>query len=146
MLCGKQYGSWSAGFWRSQLIWIYTVFNRVYIWFILFSKEFIHVYCLSIFRAKLGSLCIICSFGQVNLSLDKYLMTIYLSLDKYQLLFFPQAWLYSTMFGSIGRNHIISESCFTVFKLEHTIMPLTPLKDNRVKFNIYQGQNGMVQK
>ena len=27
---GKQCGSWSAGFIRSQLIWIYAVFERVY--------------------------------------------------------------------------------------------------------------------
>ena len=51
--------------------------------FILFSsEEFIHVHacCLSIFRAKLSSLSIICSLDQVKLSLDKYLMTINLSL------------------------------------------------------------------
>ena len=44
--------------------------------FVLFLKEFIHVYCLSTVRAYPSYLCIICSFGQVNLSLDKYLMTI----------------------------------------------------------------------
>ena len=49
------------------------------------------VCCLSIFSAKLhvNSLCIICSLGQVKLSLDKCFMTIYLSLGKYQLLPFP---------------------------------------------------------
>ena len=41
----------------------------------------------------LSSLKIICSLGQVTLSLDKYLMTIYLSLGKYQLLLFPHSWL-----------------------------------------------------
>ena len=34
MLYGKQCGSWSAGFFRSQLIKVYTVFNTVYIWYI----------------------------------------------------------------------------------------------------------------
>ena len=29
MLHWKQCGSWSGGFWRSQLIWIYTVYKRV---------------------------------------------------------------------------------------------------------------------
>ena len=45
--------------------------------YILFLNESIHVYCLSIFRAKLSSLCIICSLGQVKISLDKYLTAIY---------------------------------------------------------------------
>ena len=47
--------------------------------------------CLSfsVFRAKLSSLCIICSLGHVKLSLDKYQMTIYLSLGKYKILLFP---------------------------------------------------------
>ena len=36
------------------------------------------VCCLSIFRAKLSSLCIICSLGQVKFSLDKNLMAILL--------------------------------------------------------------------
>ena len=33
-------------------------------------------------RAKLRSLCIICSLGQVKYSLDKYIMVIYLPLGK----------------------------------------------------------------
>ena len=37
-------------------------------------------------RDKLGSLCIICSFGQVKFLLDKYIMAIYLSLGKYKML------------------------------------------------------------
>ena len=43
MLYGKQYGSWSAGFFRSQLM-IYTVYKRVYIWFntVLDDKLFKH--------------------------------------------------------------------------------------------------------
>ena len=41
--------------------------------FILFER----VNCLSTERYKL-----ICSFGQVKFSLDKYIMAIYLSLDK----------------------------------------------------------------
>ena len=47
-------------------IWFYTVFERVNC-----------LNCLSTERYKL-----ICSFGQVNFSLDKYIMAIYLSLDK----------------------------------------------------------------
>ena len=44
---------------------------------------------LRIFRAiKLNSLYIICSLGQVKVSLDKHLMTIYLAQGKYQLLLF----------------------------------------------------------
>ena len=58
--------------------------------FILFKKEFKHVnYCLSTLKAKLSSLCIICSLGQVKPSLDKYLILIYLSLGKYQLFASP---------------------------------------------------------
>ena len=44
-------------------IWFYTVFESVN--------------CLSTERFKL-----ICSFGQVHFSLDKYIMALYLSLDK----------------------------------------------------------------
>ena len=40
-------------------------------------------------RDELGSLCIICSMGQVKFSLDKYIMAIYLSLGKYKILLFP---------------------------------------------------------
>ena len=56
----------------------------------------------SIFRAKLSSLRIICSLGQVKLSLDnlKYLMTIYLSLGKYQVLLFPHSWLYQNLYNN----------------------------------------------
>ena len=43
--------------------WFYTVFESVN--------------CLSTERVKLS-----CSFGQVHFSLDKYIMTLYLSLDK----------------------------------------------------------------
>ena len=37
-------------------------------------------------RDKLGSLCIICSLGQVKFLLDKYTMAIYLSLGTYKFL------------------------------------------------------------
>ena len=47
----------------------YTVFN-----------EFMHG--ISIVRAKLSSLCTICSLRQVIFSLDKYIIAIYLSLGK----------------------------------------------------------------
>ena len=50
--------------WKSQLIQIYTVYNRGEKWFILFSKVFI--YCFSTVRYKLSSLHIICCFGQVE--------------------------------------------------------------------------------
>ena len=57
-----------------ELIWVYTVYKRVDIWF---YTVFERVNCLSTDRYKL-----ICSLGQVNFSLDKYIMAIYLSLDK----------------------------------------------------------------
>ena len=44
-------------------------------------KEFTHG--ISKVRAKLSSLCIIYSLGQVKFPLDKYIMAIYLSLGKY---------------------------------------------------------------
>ena len=46
---------------------------------------------ISIVRAKLSSLCIICSLGQVNFSFDKCIMAIYLSLGKYKVLLFPHS-------------------------------------------------------
>ena len=49
-------------------------------------KEFMHG--VSKVRAKMSSLSIICSLGQVKLSLDKYIMDIYLSLSKYKILLF----------------------------------------------------------
>ena len=58
----------------SQLIWTYTVYKTVEIQF---NAVFERVNCLSIERYKL-----ICSFGQVKFSLDKYIMAIYLSMDK----------------------------------------------------------------
>ena len=51
-----------------------SVYIRVEIWF---HTVFERVNCLSTERYKL-----ICSFGQVKFSLDKYIMAIYLSLDK----------------------------------------------------------------
>ena len=65
MLHWKQCGSWSAGFFRSQLIWIYTVYKRADIWF---HTVFESVNCLSTERYKL-----ICTIGQVKFSLDKYI-------------------------------------------------------------------------
>ena len=47
---GKQYGSWSAGFFRSQLIWIYTVFNTVNIWF----NTVLRVYACKLFKHSVG--------------------------------------------------------------------------------------------
>ena len=82
MLHSKQCGSWSAGSFRSQLIWIYTVYKIVDIFFILFSKELNGIYCLSTVGYNP-----ICSFGQVKFSLDKlYIMAIRLSLCKYNFL------------------------------------------------------------
>ena len=54
-------------------------------------KEFIHG--TSKLKAKLSSLCIIYSLGQIKFSLDKYIMAIYLSLGKYmyKILLFPQS-------------------------------------------------------
>ena len=66
-----------------QTVWIYTVYNRVYIWFhYFFQNNFFIV------SAQLGE-NLIYTFGQVKDSLDKYIMTIYLSLDKYRILLFP---------------------------------------------------------
>ena len=55
--------------------------------FILLLKRLYMVY--SKVRAKLSSLCIICSLEQVKFSLDKFIMTICLSLGKYEILLFP---------------------------------------------------------
>ena len=43
-------------------------------------KEFMHG--ISKIRAKMSSLCIICSLEQVKFSLDKYFMDVYLSLCR----------------------------------------------------------------
>ena len=51
-----------------------SVYKRVEIWF---HTVFESVNCLSTERYKL-----ICLFGQVKFSLDKYIIAIYLSLDK----------------------------------------------------------------
>ena len=53
----------------------------------LVSYCFLKSLCMVInkIRDKLGSLCIICSFGQVKFSLDKYIMAIYLSLATYKM-------------------------------------------------------------
>ena len=86
-----------------QLIWIYTVFNREYIWFQTVFKRvntcllFNHIrgetflciiYSLGQFKFKHirgeGFLCIICSLGQVKLSSYKYHLAIYLCVGKYQ--------------------------------------------------------------
>ena len=37
---------------------------------------------------------LICSGGQVKVSYDKYIMVIYLSLDKEKILLFPHPWLF----------------------------------------------------
>ena len=54
------------------------------------------MHCIGKVRAKLSSLCIICSVGQVKFSLDKYIMAIYLSLGKYKIL------LFSTPLAKLG--------------------------------------------
>ena len=61
----------------------------------LVSFRFKRVYRCLLFKHIKGlacSLCIICSLGQVKLSLDKYLTAIFLSLGKYQLLLFLYPW------------------------------------------------------
>ena len=63
------------------MIWIYTVFNLIYIWFHTVFKKFIHD--INQVRAKLSSLCIICSLRQIEYSLNKYIMVIYLFLGNY---------------------------------------------------------------
>ena len=47
------------------------------------------VYVFTTVRAKLNSLCIMCSLKVVKTSLDKYNMTIYLCVGMYQILLFP---------------------------------------------------------
>ena len=65
-----QLGSGSTLFTRELIsAWFYTVFESVN--------------CLSTERYKL-----ICTFGQVKFSLDKYIMAIFLSLDKWKILLF----------------------------------------------------------
>ena len=49
---------------KSDLIWIYTVFNRVHTWFHTVFKNFIYI------TAKQGLNKVICSLGQVKFSLD----------------------------------------------------------------------------
>ena len=86
-------GSWSAGFWRSQLIWIYTVFNS----FCLDSYFFKGVYTCLLFEHSEGFAQILTNYlffnmGQVKLSMDIYPMAIYLSLGRCKLLLFPHLW------------------------------------------------------
>ena len=52
----------------------YCLQELIYIWFHTVSERII---CLSTVRYKL-----ICSFGQVNFSMDKYILAFYLPLDK----------------------------------------------------------------
>ena len=60
----------------------YCLQELIYIWF---HTVFEGINCLSTVRYKL-----ICSFGQVTFSMDKYILAFYLSLDKWQILLFPQ--------------------------------------------------------
>ena len=62
----------------------------------LFTRELISAWfhtvlesenCLSTERYQ-----VICTIGQVNFSLEKYIMVIYLSLDKKKILLFPHPW------------------------------------------------------
>ena len=52
----------------------YCLQELIYIWFHTFFER---INCLCTVRYKL-----ICSFGQVKFSMDKYILAIYLSLDK----------------------------------------------------------------
>ena len=60
---------------------LYCLQELIYIWF---HTVFERINCLSTVRYKL-----ICSFGQVTFSMDKYILAFYLSLDKLQILLFP---------------------------------------------------------
>ena len=72
---------------------MYTVLI-VYVWFHTVFKEInylrIHVYCLSMLMAH-SDLCAlsVVNMGQIKLTMDKFLMVIYLSLGKYNVLLFP---------------------------------------------------------
>ena len=75
-------------------------------------------YCFSFFlslcividkvRDEMGSLCIICSLGQVKFSLDKNIMAINLSLGKYKFLLFPHPCMlrWPESLVSYSLNHI----------------------------------------
>ena len=81
-----------AGFWRSQLILIYTVYKRSQLIRIhTFNKRF-DIWFHTVFERV--------HFGHVKFSLDKYIMAIYLSLDnrdrdKKKSLQFPHPWFSS---------------------------------------------------
>ena len=57
-------------------------------------------------RAKLNSLCIICSLGQVKFSFYKYIMVIYLSLGKYKIVLFPHPWVRALATGARGPRFV----------------------------------------
>ena len=68
-----------------------TLFSLVYVWF---HTAFKGVYRCILFKNSKGFPQIIMHYlffnmGQVKLSMDKYLMAIYLSLGKYKRLLFP---------------------------------------------------------
>ena len=69
-----------------------------------FHTVFESVNCLSTERYKL-----ICTVGQVKFSLDKYIMAIYLSLDKEKILLFPHpclSFLPEDMLGPLATNRV----------------------------------------
>ena len=72
------------------MIWIYTDQDPYFLQeliYILFHTVFERINCLSTVRCKL-----ICTFGQVKFSMDKYILAFYLSLDKLIFLLFPHPW------------------------------------------------------
>ena len=66
----------------------YCLQELIYIGHAVFER----INCLSTVRYKL-----ICSFGRVTLSMDKYILAFYLSLDKWQILLFPHPCLRHTV-------------------------------------------------
>ena len=74
---------------------------------------------ISIIKAKLSSLCIICSFGQVKFSLDKYIMAFYLSLGKYMYYFllFPHPCINDQNYLSEEQNVCKATICSCLFGL-----------------------------
>ena len=78
----------------------YCLQELIYIWF---HTVFERINCLSTVRYKL-----ICSFGQVTFSMDKYILAFYLSLDKWQIYYFHTPDIHVQTSHRIGGNRIHS--------------------------------------
>ena len=92
--------------------------------------------CLSTVRAWLSSLSIIYFLRQVKLPVDKYLITIYLSLRKYQLLLFPHQMLQNS---HVQINHVqISHVQINHVQINHvqtSHVQINPVQISHVQIN-----------